>query len=427
MKAHNGKATGYDEIPIEVLRNDTCRDFLLIMFNICFNNGIVPEDWGKGIISPIPKPSTKDNRNPSEYRGLTLASAIYKLYCSVLNCRLDNWVEENGYLCDEQNGFRHGRSTEEHLLTLSNIIETRKARGLETYVSFVDFKKAYDSIIRALLWQKLRHMGICGRFFKSLQAIYLNTTNCVRINKGLHTEWFQVQNGLKQGCLLSPLLFNIYINDLAEDINSLGKGIVCGDRMVSLLMYADDLVLISDTTEGLQLMLDTLHSWCVKWQILVNCDKTQVVHFRQMRHEKTSHIFMCGELELSLVDRYNYLGLIFTEHLCYKTMVKNVAQSAQRALGLLIAKSKAHGGFSYSTYTKLYDSHTKLYDSLVWPVINYGAAIWGTKEYTNINSVHNRACRFFMGVGKFTPTAALQGDMGWTVPQVRQGTSVIRC
>ena len=85
-------------------------------------------------------------------------------------------------------------------------------------------------------------------------------------------------------------------------------------------------------------------------------------------------------------------------------MAKTVAQSATRALGLLIAKCKQVGGFAYSTFTKLYDS-------LVWSVIDYGASIWGFTDYTCINAVHHRACRFFMGVGKYTPNAAVNGEM----------------
>ena len=83
--AKRGKASGIDNVPVEVLKNDTAVSFLHVLFNICFDNGIVPADWGKCIIKPIPKSSTPDRRDPHSYRGISLASAIYKLYCSVLN------------------------------------------------------------------------------------------------------------------------------------------------------------------------------------------------------------------------------------------------------------------------------------------------------------------------------------------------------
>ena len=81
------------------------------VFIVCYETGKVPRDWGKGIINPIPKANVADHRDPLSYRGITLASTMYKLYCSILNGRLSKWLEYNDKLTDEQNGFRKGRST----------------------------------------------------------------------------------------------------------------------------------------------------------------------------------------------------------------------------------------------------------------------------------------------------------------------------
>jgi len=90
-------------------------------------------------------------------------------------------------------------------------------------------------------------------------------------------------------------------------------------------------------------------------------------------------------------------------------MAKGVFKSASRALGLLIAKCKGHGGFQFSVFTKLFDS-------MVWSVVNYGSAIWGTQQFSCINAVQDRAMRFYMGVGKYTPNLAISGDIGWKPP-----------
>ena len=112
-------------------------------------------------------------------------------------------------------------------------------------------------------------------------------------------------------------------------------------------------------------------------------------------------------------DKYVYLGLLLTEHLDFNVTVKSVAQSASRALGLLIGRYKNMGGMSFTVFSKLYET-------TVWPVISYASAIWGTKSYSCINAVENRALRFFLGVGKYTPTAAVTGDTGWEPPLVKQ-------
>ena len=201
------------------------------------------------------KPICKDNRDPTGYRGITLTSAVYKLYCNILNERLSKWVENNNKLMDCQNGFRKHRSTLDHLSTLTGIIETRKLQQKSTFVCFVDFRKAYNTINRRLLWLKLKEIGINGKIFKSLQAIYENIKCSVRIN-GHYTDWFDVDTGLKQGYLLSPLVFNLHINDLIIALEAAGLGIDLDGTTVSALLYADDLALIAEIEDDLQCMLD---------------------------------------------------------------------------------------------------------------------------------------------------------------------------
>ena len=104
--AKRGKSCGFDEIPSEVLSNDASVNFLHVLFNVCFNKGVVPTICGKCVIKPIPKSSSTDPRDPLSYRGIALASAVYKIYCSVINDRLTIWAESNGLMADEQNGFR---------------------------------------------------------------------------------------------------------------------------------------------------------------------------------------------------------------------------------------------------------------------------------------------------------------------------------
>ena len=106
--AKKGKACGFDSIPMEALNNDNVILFWHSLFNVCFDQGISPSDWGKGIITYLAKSSTIDIRNPLQYRGITLASAVNKLFCSILNQRLTHWAEVNNILSDSQNGFRKG-------------------------------------------------------------------------------------------------------------------------------------------------------------------------------------------------------------------------------------------------------------------------------------------------------------------------------
>ncbi|CAG2209988.1 unnamed protein product [Mytilus edulis] len=237
IKAKNGKAPGIDLIPIELYRNDILLYVLHNLFNKCFKFGKIPSMWSKGIITPIPKCSTADTRDPLSYRGITLAPCSYKLFCSILNNRLVSWLETKNILHDEQNGFRGGRSTIDHLSTLTSIIETRKLRKLSTFAVFVDFKKAYDTVNRNLLFNDLNDLGISKHFLCVIKAIYSQVECAIKLN-GHMTEWFSVNSGLKQGCVLSPILFNIFINSLVTNIKALDIGIdIDGEKILRSQIY----------------------------------------------------------------------------------------------------------------------------------------------------------------------------------------------
>ena len=176
-------------------------------------------------------------------------------------------------------------------------------------------------------------------------------------------------------------------------------------------------MLLGDSEEHLKQLLNIVNNWCSKSKIKINSEKSKVVHFRPNSKPRTHYIFKCGDDTVEVVDKYKYLGLILTEYLDHKFMADTVAKSASRALGFLISKSKSMGGVPFRCFTKLYDA-------LVMSVINYGSSIWGGKEFSSISSVHNRAGRYYLGLGRYTPNAALQGELGWKTPLQRQWSDI---
>jgi hypothetical protein len=417
--AKMGKAHGVDNIPAEVLINNECEKAMLLLFNQCFSSGIIPLQWKQGIMNPILKSRDSDPRDPNNYRCITLTCATYKMYCHIFLMRLQAWCDENDIVSDEQNGFRKDRSCAYQLLTLTNTVLTRKHGGNSVFACYVDFSNAYDRINRELLWSKLCNYGIGINYLTALRGIYNEVSGAVRVN-GRLTDWFKIHSGLKQGCLLSPTLFNIYINDFITGIKSLNAGIKLDDGdYISILAYADDIVMMSPTPEGLQNMLDYLGQWCEQNCMEVKCSKTKAMHFRKASMNKTDVTFKLGMNEIEIVDSYKYLGLHLNEHMYWNYTAKKVAQAANRSLGLLIAKFKAYGGIPYTCFSTLYDA-------LVDSIIRYGSGIWGYRSFSCISAVQNRASRFFLGVGKYTPNAAVQGDLGWSTSEYRQWMAVTR-
>ena len=138
------KAVGLDLIPNEVLKFPDVKNALLSFFNKCFSLSIVPSIWLKAIIVPVPKSSTKDPCIPLNYRGISLLSCIYKVYSGILNNRINNYFEDRNWYAEEQNGFRRGRSCQDHIFSLTSIIRNRLADNKPTFAAFVDMQKAFD-------------------------------------------------------------------------------------------------------------------------------------------------------------------------------------------------------------------------------------------------------------------------------------------
>ena len=156
--------------------------------------------------------------------------------------------------------------------------------------------------------------GINGPFLNLIKALYSKVSSCVKIN-GKLSEWFDINCGVKQGCVLSPTLFSMFINDLVGDIKGSGKGVQCGIHYFTSLLYADDLVIITDKEEDLQAMLDMVHRWCCTWQIQVNPSKTKVIHFRHKRKTLSNFIFHLGCKTIDYAHDYKYLGYFLNEFL----------------------------------------------------------------------------------------------------------------
>ena len=226
--------------------------------------------------------------------------------------------------------------------------------GLSTYVAFVDFQKAFDWVNRDLLVYKLREQyQISGHLYNAIKCIYSKTLSCIKLNN-ISTEWFDVTSGVRQGDTLSPTLFNLYINDLATGIKDLHKRVAFGNTQVSILLYADNIVLIADDEQSLQDQLNYLYEWCNKWRLSINNSKTTVVHFRPKCVNRTPFEFKNGNVIIETTDRYKHLGLMLDEFVTFESCATALSQSGNKALGALRNRIRNFKDCRYQTFTKLY-------------------------------------------------------------------------
>ena len=172
------------------------------------------------------------------------------------------------------------RSCIEHLYVLDSIIHYSFAKDKEIYACFIHMAKAFDSVNRDLLGSKLISYNLGIRLFNAYISMYENNVTKILIYDKC-TEWFPIKVGVRQGDNLSPILFNLFLNQLATDIKNANLGVDVKGKNIEILLYADDIVLFTDKCVNLQKMIDIVYTSCSKWRLKVNINKTKILHFRK--------------------------------------------------------------------------------------------------------------------------------------------------
>ena len=229
------------------------------------------------MIKPIYK-NKGDPLNPENYRPITLLSCLWKLFTSIINERLNLFLNENNILLENQAGFRKNFSTNDHIFVLYSLIEILKQQKKKLYCAFIDFSKAFDSVWRIGLWKKMLQNSINGKLFQVIFNLYQNIKSCITLDNS-NSAFFESFIGLRQGENLSPVLFAIFLNDLEAFLESnfnSGIEIECNTdeiyvltRLV-VLLYADDTVLLADSPENLQKCLNDFMTYCTDWKLNIN-------------------------------------------------------------------------------------------------------------------------------------------------------------
>ena len=273
------------------------------------------------------------------------------------------------------------------------------------FAAFIDFRKAYDRVDRGKLWQCLEVMGFSGRVSGFIRAAYEDLSGEVKVGEVL-SESFGMTCGLRQGCVLSPLLFSLYINSLVEKLKAAGAGVVCRGRLITALLYADDAVLFADNEEGMRVSLEALSGWCKQWSVEVNVEKCGVMHMRRRGVKRTGEKFYVESKEIKVVEEYKYLGCVINEQLGSRRMVEERAKAGARALSEWLRKCRVAVGEVRG------ETFVKLMEVLVGSVLMYGAEVWGGGgQLGPIEGVQMRAARIFLGVGRLHPLVSLQYEM----------------
>ena len=420
-KLQDNKAAGVDGLPGEFLSHATYTDehhrqvnVLVPVITAIFNkilHGTYPVSWAHCAISPVFK-GKGDARVMDNYRGIAVGTALSKLYSQVLLARLDAWAETGKWRAKGQAGFRAGRGAVDNIFVLNHVLERAKARHKAVYAAFIDFRKAYDSVNRSLLWSALQGMGIHGSMLATLQSMYAAVGMQVRVNGSLG-ELFAAETGVKQGDPLSPLLFGLYIDRLEKYmLSKCDGGVELSDTaQLQSLLYADDLTLLAHDSNHLQHMLDTLHDFCKACHLTVNVDKSVVVMFN--RRGQNPHFTYAGGA-LPAQPAFTYLGVSFDSRTSRADILKSSLQKARAALHGMVGRCREIGMYNVMI-------QCNLFNTLVASVLNYGCPVWSVyhmhtmqrQGWTADSSVEDLQLRFLRmatQVPKSTTKAILMNE-----------------
>ena len=192
-------------------------DVIQQVFNTVLVNSCYLQLWKIGFLSPIFK--SDDSFDPSNYRGIAVTSCFGKLFTLIINRRFTEYIESNNLIKPHQIGFRQGYRTADHVFVLNTILNSYFKNGKSVYACFVDFSKAYDTVWQNGLLYKLIKNGLSYKSISLIKSMYEDIKMAVKLPGGL-TPFFESLVGLRQGCNLSPILFNIYVNDLIKELQN---------------------------------------------------------------------------------------------------------------------------------------------------------------------------------------------------------------
>ena len=409
-----GKAPGSDLIYTDLLiaAEDELRKAIHSLFHRSWKEGVCPSEWKVASVTFLKKSGKADYHQPSAYRPISLTSCLGKCMEKIIVTRLYGFVEHHNILDEEQEGFRRFRGTTQALLRLTQDIMNGFNARESTLAALVDMEKAYDSVWRDGLLHKLDKKGIQGRIWNWLNNFLQDRTGYCKL-KHQEGEKFVSRVGLPQGSVLSPLLFNIFIEDMYE-------AVTC--RKVK---FADDGTLwrsgkdIPKMVQDMEIDLEEIRMWVKKWRMKLNIQKTEFCIFSKDQEILDMDIEMrMADKNLKRTRTPKLLGVILDERLTYQEHVKSVEMNAQKVLSALRILGK----------TERIDpaNMVRLYKSIVVPQLEYAAAIWQSGKCEILDRVQRRGLALCLGVPATASLEALQVEAGVLPLDLRREELAVR-
>lgn len=358
----NGKAPGGDMIPVELIKNGgpILEEYLYRLIVKIWRTEKIPVEWQEAVIVPIHKKGDKlDCKN---YRGISLLSTTYKILSKIILSRIEKYVAS--IVGEHQAGFMAGRSTTDQIFILKEIASKYWEYNKDLYILFVDFAKAYDSISRQKMWKLMEKHRIPKKLVNLTKMCTFKTISKVKVENE-YSDTFRINTGLRQGDALSPLLFNLVIEEALREVSSLQGGAKINGK-TNVLAFADDVALIAENKKDIKELAEKLITETQKVGLKINEEKTKIMKISRLPDNQPDLEVL--NFKFTKTDNFKYLGVTITSENRQDDEIQCRLAAAQRC---------------YWSLTKLFRSRLltrrtkiKMYKVIIQPVLLYGAEVW---------------------------------------------------
>lgn len=315
------------------------------------------------------------------YRPISVLPSPYKLFTRIIFARIHRALEENQ--APEQAGFRRHFSTTEHIHSVSQLIEKCNNYNMQLYLVFIDYKKAYDSVEWQAVWNVLAQHGVAQTYVNLLQTAYDTAVSKIKVNTSLVDV--NIERGVRQGCVISPAMFNAVLENIFRSLDWSDVGIKINGRMLNHLRYADDIVLIGRSPQAVQRMLSELDNASTSVGLEISSKKT--VAMGNMRHGNLT----LRNYPVQFVDSFVYLG--------YKISCQKESSELSRRIGGGWAAFNRHRSFLCQKNVPM-RMKRKVLLTCVLPSLMYACETWTLKveQRRKLQAVQRRMERSMLGL-----------------------------
>jgi retron-type reverse transcriptase len=336
-----------------------------------------PACFKKAHICPIPKKG--DKCNPNNYRPISIVSVVSKVFESIINEQLLNHLEKNNLLHDHQYGFRHSRSTGDLLAYVTDRWATALQHYGETHVVSLDISKAFDRVWHTALLRKLPSFGIGDDLSKWIESFLSDRCLAVRV-KGILSQYFKTNAGVPQGCVISPTLFLLFINDLLSLTKTMIHSYADDTTLSSIISFdnqADSTKRLKEQRDKSSLFVNddmiTISSWGLQNKVRFNSLKTHSMFITKKRTINENIHLMDGEVLIN-VDSMTMLGVKIDNTLTWRQHTNSMAKRASAKLAYLFRARR------YFTSLQL----LLLYKAQIRPLMENCYHVWGGAAKSNL-------------------------------------------